>query len=61
MVLNKIRDLVHAVRFSYTDDGEEGSRMNVVELDRQLWEDMGRPKTITVTVRPGDLLNNHVS
>lgn len=35
---------------------EDGQR-RVVELESDAWEDMGRPHTITVTIEPGDRLN----
>lgn len=30
----------------------------VLSLDPQVWADMGKPDTVTVTVEPGDLLND---
>lgn len=41
------------VSFSATD--------NVIWLGRQEWDDMGRPSTVTVSVRPGDHLNGGAS
>ena len=32
-------------------------RQTVVELDRNVWVDLGRPTTVTVTIEPGDKLN----
>lgn len=31
--------------------------VNTLSLTRSEWEEMGKPKRITVTVEPGDLLN----
>jgi hypothetical protein len=37
-------------------DGEiPGSK---VEIPLQVWEDFGKPRIITVTIEPGDLLND---
>lgn len=38
------------------DEGEE-FRSHIVSLDPEVYEDMGRPEVITVTIEPGDLLN----
>lgn len=38
------------------DNADEPSR-TVVGIDRQAYDDMGRPAVVTVTVEPGDLLN----
>jgi hypothetical protein len=37
--------------------GDEDARLTAVELDPDVWVDMGRPGTLTVTIEPGDLLN----
>lgn len=37
------------------DDEEEVSHL--LNLPRDLWEEMGQPETITMTVEPGDKLN----
>lgn len=38
--------------------GQPGSeRETVISIDRGVWEDMGSPEKLTVTVNPGDLLN----
>jgi hypothetical protein len=39
------------------DFSEEGSE-EMISMAREAWDDMGEPKTITVTVEPGDLLND---
>lgn len=31
---------------------------NTVIIGRDVWEDMGEPEKITVTIEPGDLLND---
>jgi hypothetical protein len=36
------------------DDG----RFHHVRLDEDVWQDMGRPDTVTVTIEPGDQLNH---
>lgn len=36
---------------------EDGGRLTVLTLDQSVWEDMGSPHEITVTIEPGDLLN----
>lgn len=36
--------------------GADDLRANVLTLDYNVWEDLGRPDEITVTVRPGDHL-----
>lgn len=41
---------------TFTVDGDPSS-MEVYYLDRGVWEEMGRPAAITVTVEPGDTLN----
>lgn len=35
----------------------DSARRTSVSLDSDVWQDMGRPESITVTVRPGDRLN----
>lgn len=36
---------------------EEDERPYVIDLPYDVWQDMDRPETITVTVEPGDRLN----
>lgn len=36
----------------------EGPDYEEVTLPRNLWEDMRKPETITITVEPGDTLND---
>jgi hypothetical protein len=44
------------VMFDQTET-EGGNAVPYLALDQDVWEDMGRPNEITVTVRPGDRLN----
>lgn len=37
--------------------GEEGGTDVHLVLPAEVWDHMGRPETVTVTVRPGDHLN----
>lgn len=39
------------------DADEENRRTTVVDLDQTVWRDMGNPAVITVTIVPGDALN----
>ncbi len=39
-------------------DGEDEGDPRFFFLTAEAWEDMGEPTTITVTVQPGDLLND---
>lgn len=41
------------VAFSYGDEDHP----DFYYMDADLWEDMGKPEAITITVVPGDLLN----
>lgn len=43
--------------FSTTPDEGDATRETMVLLDREVWEEMEKPGTITVTVEPGDKLN----
>ncbi len=36
---------------------EEGDLPDVVDIPTHVWEDLGKPETITVIVEPGDKLN----
>lgn len=46
----------HRVIFSREPD-EDGDVPHTHYLPRDVWEDFGRPDTITLTVDPGDRLN----
>jgi hypothetical protein len=41
----------------FTSGSEAGVRSTRMKLDQNLWLDMGQPKEITITIRPGDRLN----
>lgn len=43
--------------FTAEPEDHEGARGTRVVLDDDLYVDMSRPATITVTIEPGDLLN----
>lgn len=40
-------------KFTYGDD----SNPSFFSMSQEAWEDMGSPREITVTIRPGNLLN----
>lgn len=55
-VLDLVFDATNLVRFHQPEEeGDEFYRGWI--LTRESWEDMGSPKHITITVEPGDLLN----
>ena len=37
---------------------EPGDNPTRVQLDKQLWRDMGEPSVVTITVEPGDQLQD---
>lgn len=39
-------------------DWQPGGRRQTLTTDVDTWRDMGEPRVITVTVEPGDLLND---
>lgn len=45
----------HHVSFSSPDDTMD--RLTFVAIANEVWEDLGKPECITVTVEPGDKLN----
>ena len=45
------------VYFDKGDDEPSPSNLRDLYIPRQMWEDMGNPDKITVTVVPGDALN----
>lgn len=49
------RGNTHDGRVFFAHDEEPYSKL--ISIDVDLWEDLGRPDVITVTVEPGDLLN----
>lgn len=42
-----------AAVFAYGDEDDP----DYLNLSQEVWEDMGKPTAITVTIQPGDLLN----
>lgn len=47
---------MEGVRFArIVDEPDEPQRH--VSIDADLWDELGKPETITVTIEPGDLLN----
>lgn len=50
------------VRFSYAADLAAGEApTHAVHVERSDWHDMGEPDVITVTIEPGDLLNDEAT
>ena len=41
-------------KFTYGDDSDP----SFFSMSGEAWEDMGQPRTITVTIEPGDILNS---
>lgn len=39
----------------------DSNRNNLFIIDRDVWEDFGEPMSVTITIEPGDLLNDKVS
>lgn len=48
----------NAVFQAIRSDGEDIERERQVEMDYGTFADLGEPETITVTIEPGDLLND---
>ena len=48
--------------FRHPAPEEEGEVIvwHELQLDKRVWEEMGRPEKITVTIEPGDKLNEEV-
>lgn len=44
--------------FQRPPDDPSDTQCPRVTLDRDVWIDMGRPEVVTVTIEPGDYLNN---
>jgi hypothetical protein len=59
MVLH-LRSTSDSVLFDYGDPDED-ARDSSLALDFGVWDEMGRPETITVMVEPGDKLNEEGS
>ena len=62
MALTKQRVVMDAdyANAEYIQFTEEPGFARTIRLDRHDWADMGEPETITVTIEPGDLLNEAV-
>lgn len=45
------------VTFGHRHDPDEPDRFRMITIDREVWEDMGTPDTITITIEPGDTIN----
>ena len=59
VVLDRDEDTPTHARFAYDPDIAAGEApTHTVYVERSAWRDMGEPDTITVTIEPGDLLNN---
>lgn len=53
----------HEMRYGFayfTVVDEDGELIETHEMRSQLWHDMGEPSQITVTIEPGDKLNEDV-
>ena len=59
VVLDRDTDTPTHVRFAYEPDLAAGEApTHTVYVERVAWRDMGEPDTITVTIEPGDRLND---
>ena len=59
VVLDRDGDTPTHARFAYDPDIASGEApTHTVYVERVAWRDMGEPDTITVTIEPGDHLNN---
>ena len=59
VVLDRDTDTPTHVRFAYEPDLAAGEApTHTVYVERVAWRDMGEPDVITVTIEPGDRLNN---
>ena len=59
VVLDRDGDTPTHARFAYDPDIASGeAHTHAVDVERSAWRDMGEPDTITVTIEPGDRLNN---
>jgi len=45
------------VFFTHDIDKDEELRRYELKMDKDVWEDMDNPDTITLTIEPGDKLN----
>jgi len=44
------------ITFSQYDE-ETGFMLSRTQMKRELWEDLGKPEVVTMTIEPGDKLN----
>ena len=51
-------DFANAEYIQFTEQLDEPGFARTVRLARRDWDDMGEPETITLTIDPGDLLND---
>ena len=62
VVLDRDTDTPTHVRFAYEPDLAAGEApTHTVYVERVAWRDMGEPDVITVTIEPGDLLNDEAT
>lgn len=47
----------HVGFMAFPDSDDERVRMHHVAVDAEVWRDMGEPDVVTVTIEPGDRLN----
>lgn len=50
-----------SIMFTRELEAEDGSVPTQLVIDRETWLEFGEPTEITITIQPGDLLNNEVS
>lgn len=48
----------NTVPFDCGEDEDYDGRAHVLFLDKSIWDDLDNPQVITVTIEPGDLLND---
>ena len=56
--LMKRRPTDHPDRMLFREDLDEPGVARGVTLSREDWADMGSPEVVTVTINPGDTLND---
>jgi len=49
------------VVFEQTTEAREEMRLHAIGVDRAVWDEMGEPDVITITIEPGDKLNEGAS
>lgn len=50
-------DFEECVTFGSEHDPDDPNRHRIITLDSKVWDELGRPNQITITLEPGDLLN----